>query len=134
MDNYLQMSNVIQVKQIALFIMFPQGNAIKLFSRLLSVFVKFLHFIFFNNHVLLAGATSPTPRPCLPGKDVTYCFFDPCRIATCHSFPEATCSSDHCGGCNAVFTNRNGIVLTKEECQEGIRTSSNVSLSEASFL
>ncbi|CAK8698455.1 unnamed protein product [Clavelina lepadiformis] len=64
------------------------------------------------------GATSPTPRPCLPGKDVTYCFFDPCRIATCHSFPEATCSSDHCGGCNAVFTNRNGIVLTKEECQE----------------
>ena len=40
---------------------------------------------------------------CPDGSEPVNCFADPCQDATCASFPEATCQSDFCGGCNARF-------------------------------
>ena len=31
------------------------------------------------------------------------CFVDPCSVASCPAVPGATCISNYCGGCNAIF-------------------------------
>eukprot|EP00058_Branchiostoma_floridae_P022677 XP_002608167.1 hypothetical protein BRAFLDRAFT_90418 [Branchiostoma floridae] len=45
---------------------------------------------------------------CPPGVDVVNCFADPCQVTKCPAYPAATCRSNYCGGCNAVFFDANG--------------------------
>ena len=45
---------------------------------------------------------------CLAGVPVVKCIKDPCDGATCASDPKATCVSNYCGGCNAVFYDYTG--------------------------
>ena len=44
--------------------------------------------------------------------DLVNCFIDPCQFATCPAFPNASCLSDYCGGCNARFFDKDGIEVT----------------------
>ncbi|XP_078588091.1 uncharacterized protein LOC144869079 [Branchiostoma floridae x Branchiostoma japonicum] len=50
----------------------------------------------------------PVPTLCPPGVDVVNCFADPCQVTKCPAYPAATCRSNYCGGCNAVFFDANG--------------------------
>lgn len=45
----------------------------------------------------------PPSSPCPKGVPIVNCFADPCQVNTCEAFPEATCVSNFCGGCNADF-------------------------------
>ena len=55
----------------------------------------------------------PEPKPCLR----VYCLYQPCHVNHCPAYPEAICSEDYCGGCQAIFTDINtGRILTDEEC------------------
>ncbi|XP_064403941.1 kielin/chordin-like protein isoform X2 [Halichondria panicea] len=53
-----------------------------------------------------AQDTTPTcPQvDCPPGTPIYNCLLDPCRTARCPLYPEATCCSNYCGGCNYNFT------------------------------
>ncbi|CAF4055856.1 unnamed protein product, partial [Rotaria sp. Silwood2] len=45
---------------------------------------------------------------CPPGQKLVQCFRDPCQGATCPAYPDATCVSNYCGGCNAEWFRCNG--------------------------
>ncbi|CAF1035266.1 unnamed protein product [Rotaria sordida] len=46
--------------------------------------------------------------PCPPGEDEVHCTIDPCESATCPAYPDATCVSNYCGGCNALWYKADG--------------------------
>ncbi|XP_076804661.1 uncharacterized protein LOC143448699 [Clavelina lepadiformis] len=70
-----------------------------------------------DGELLTDEQCNPGPSsPCLPGVDIAYCFVRPCRFASCPAVPNAKCTDDYCGGCNAVFV-QNDVVLTPEECE-----------------
>jgi len=48
---------------------------------------------------------------CPPDQPEVQCFADPCSITTCEAYPDANCTANYCGGCNAIFTDENGQVL-----------------------
>ena len=50
---------------------------------------------------------------CPNGVPVVRCVIDPCQLKTC-SDQKATCVSNYCGGCNAVFYNYDG--QSKAKC------------------
>merc|ERR1719297_389122 len=68
------------------------------------------------------GTTSrQNPNTCAydpPCPTTAQCFADPCNINTCPAYPDASCTSNYCGGCNAVFTNmfQTGAVDVTDEC------------------
>ncbi|XP_035671401.1 waprin-Phi1-like [Branchiostoma floridae] len=68
-----------------------------------------------------APATTPAATPCPPGVNEVFCFVDPCRFATCAAHPDATCISNYCGGCNAVFydINDNEVNCDDPYCPSG---------------
>jgi len=48
------------------------------------------------------------PRLCPDGSTPVNCFADPCSTQRCPGDPYAICTSNYCGGCNAVWTTRDG--------------------------
>ena len=54
--------------------------------------------------IQIACETAPTTDTC---KDPVACFADPCAVSTC-DVQGATCASNYCGVCNAVWTDANG--------------------------
>ena len=50
---------------------------------------------------------------CPPGVPTAMCSDDPCSIKSCQADPKATCKANYCGGCNAVFYNKDG---SKAKC------------------
>ncbi|CAF0780848.1 unnamed protein product [Rotaria sp. Silwood1] len=45
---------------------------------------------------------------CPPDKPPVQCFADPCQVATCSAYPNATCVANYCGGCNTEWFTANG--------------------------
>jgi len=45
---------------------------------------------------------------CPDGTPLVYCFADPCQVNNCPAYPDATCISNYCGGCNAIFYDESG--------------------------
>lgn len=41
------------------------------------------------------------------------CLVDPCKNKVCEQYPNATCTSNYCGGCSAVWTLNKKIVDCK---------------------
>ena len=52
-------------------------------------------------------------------KEQYQCFVDPCQYAKCTAYPDATCTSNYCGGCNAVFTNGFSVDIT-DQCDNDV--------------
>jgi len=48
--------------------------------------------------------------PCSCPEGEVNCIDDPCQNAECPAYPDATCYSNFCGGCNAIFTFKGEIV------------------------
>eukprot|EP00486_Rosalina_sp_Unknown_P009047 CAMPEP_0201595752 /NCGR_PEP_ID=MMETSP0190_2-20130828/192645_1 /ASSEMBLY_ACC=CAM_ASM_000263 /TAXON_ID=37353 /ORGANISM="Rosalina sp." /LENGTH=1032 /DNA_ID=CAMNT_0048055839 /DNA_START=42 /DNA_END=3141 /DNA_ORIENTATION=+ len=58
-----------------------------------------------------------TMSPCPTGEMIVNCFVDPCRFATCPGVQGATCESNYCGGCNAIFKDPFTLKgLTQSQC------------------
>lgn len=56
----------------------------------------------------------PTGPTCPPGMPRVDCFVDPCLLnfGKCPAHPDATCTADYCGGCNARFFDAEGNEVT----------------------
>lgn len=59
------------------------------------------------------GSPSETQVPC----NEVQCFVNPCDVARCPNFPDATCVPNYCGGCNADFYTPDGNLLTEDDCR-----------------
>eukprot|EP01084_Bolivina_argentea_P093880 168790_1 len=45
------------------------------------------------------------------------CLTSPCSLTTCKNVPNAVCTNNYCGGCNAIFTNpQTGELIPPETC------------------
>ncbi|MCU0662237.1 MAG: hypothetical protein MUC50_07915 [Myxococcota bacterium] len=55
---------------------------------------------------------------CTDGSQPVNCFADPCSVSTCGD-PEATCTSNYCGGCNAEWLDARGAVA---DCSPNLET------------
>jgi len=54
-------------------------------------------------------------RECPLGVPMAMCSDDPCKITSCTSNKDAVCKANFCGGCNAVFYNKDG---SKASCSD----------------
>ena len=54
-------------------------------------------------------APKPAPKPACA--NITNCVVDPCKTALCPNFPNASCVSNYCGGCNADFYDVTGTLI-----------------------
>eukprot|EP00727_Mastigamoeba_balamuthi_P014490 m51a1_g9666 putative protease inhibitor (123) ;mRNA; r:1233114-1233566 len=57
----------------------------------------------------LVAVVVSASSPCPPGVHVWNCLVDPCSVSSCPRDPTATCHSNYCGGCNAVWTTPIGL-------------------------
>lgn len=53
---------------------------------------------------------------CPPGVPLVQCFVDPCSVTNCPGVKDANCTADYCGGCNAIWKNAAGTVLSEKQC------------------
>ncbi|XP_076800888.1 uncharacterized protein LOC143445575 isoform X1 [Clavelina lepadiformis] len=56
------------------------------------------------------------PNRCPPGVKPVKCVVPPCNVASCPTWPDATCTNDNCGDCRAIFTDSVGNVLSMQQC------------------
>jgi len=54
-------------------------------------------------------------RECPPGVPMAMCSDDPCKISTCPTNKQAVCKANFCGGCNAVYYDKDG---SKVNCSD----------------
>ncbi len=66
---------------------------------------------------LFIVSTTEEPPTCPPDKPQFYCLVDPCQVTDCPAHPDATCTADYCGGCNARFYDSDGNEVT-DTCGE----------------
>ena len=58
------------------------------------------------------GNTRDEVTSATPCNNIVNCFVDPCMFASCRAYPQATCQSNYCGGCNAEFFDASGSDVT----------------------
>jgi len=54
-------------------------------------------------------------KPC---SNMVNCAMAPCSVTKCSAFPDAICTNNYCGGCNAIFTDKNGQRLSDKQCAQ----------------
>ncbi|CAF3497051.1 unnamed protein product [Rotaria sp. Silwood1] len=69
--------------------------------------VVYLAVVILSLSVRIFGIPSPRIR-CPPGKSMIYCVVDPCYVAPCPRYPDATCVSNNCGDCKAEWFSCHG--------------------------
>ncbi|MED5465824.1 MAG: EGF domain-containing protein [Myxococcota bacterium] len=66
-------------------------------------------------NVAKEGKCDTDPGGCPGGAPPFSCLRDPCDLAECKSHPNAVCEANYCGGCNAVFYDSSGEVVTCDD-------------------
>ena len=69
-----------------------------------------------DQQIYLIKKTFAGRSGCPLGVPMVYCFVSPCSVNTCPAYPSATCEDDYCGGCNAIFRDSSGNVLSYNDC------------------